>query len=320
VTISTNPAQRPVIAVVGPTASGKSGLGIEIALRFDGEIVNCDSVQVYRGMYIGTAKVPPEARRGVPHHLIDIVEPTEHFTAGAYAAQASQTIEEVEARDKLAVLVGGTGFYLRALRAPLFESPPTDLKLRDRLSRLLDRRGSEHVHRLLRRVDPDSAARIAVRDWSRTIRALEFYFQTGEPMSQYLLRRPSLPPLASRLQLIALNPPREILYQRINERTERMFQQGWVEEVRELLEVGVPASTKALGAHGYRRLLQYLRGEISLERAIELTQQDVRHYAKRQLTWFRREPKVTWFDGFGDNPSLQAQVIAHILNLFPKSA
>lgn len=316
----TNSIERPVIAVVGPTASGKSELGIEIALRFDGEIINCDSVQVYRGLYIGTAKVRPEERRGVPHHLVDIVEPTAHFTAGAYATLAAQTIEAIEARGKLAILVGGTGFYLRALRAPLFESPPTDLTLRRRLSHILDRRGPEHLHRLLARLDPDSAARISTRDWSRTIRALEFYFQTGEPMSRHLAHRPSPPPIASRLRLIALNPPREALYQRINDRTERMFEQGWVEEVRGLLERGVPASAKAFGAHGYRRILQYLRREMSLERAIELTKQDIRHYAKRQLTWFRREPHVTWFEGFGDDPSLQTQVMAHMLRLSHEKA
>ncbi|MBI3951453.1 MAG: tRNA (adenosine(37)-N6)-dimethylallyltransferase MiaA [Acidobacteria bacterium] len=316
----THSTDRPIIAVVGPTASSKSELGVEVALRFNGEIINCDSVQVYRGLYIGTAKVPPEERRGVPHHLIDIVDPTEHFTAGAYAMLASQTIEGIEARGKLAVLVGGTGFYLRALRAPLFDSPPTDLQLRRRLSQIVDRRGPEHIHRLLKRVDPNSAARIPIRDWARAIRALEFYFQTGQPMSQHLLLRPPSPPFASRLRLMALDSPREVLYQRINERTERMFEQGWVGEVQRLLDAGVPASAKAFGAHGYRRILQYLRGDITLERAIELTKQDVRHYAKRQLTWFRREPQVTWFEGFGDDPSVQARVIAHILSLFLKSA
>jgi tRNA dimethylallyltransferase len=311
--------QSPIIAVVGPTASGKSDLGIEIALRFDGEIINCDSVQVYRGLYVGTAKVPPEERRGVVHHLIDIVEPTEHFTAGAYAALAARTIEEIEARGRRPVLVGGTGFYLRALRAPLFESPPTDLELRRRLSEILNRRGPEYVHRLLARFDPDSAARISSKDWSRAIRALEVYFQTGEPMSRRLSHRPASPPFAARLRLMALDPPRQALYQRITERTERMVEQGWVDEVRELLAAGVPASAKALGAHGYRRILQYLRGEISLEHAIALTQQDVRHYAKRQLTWFRREPHVSWFTGFGDDPSVRVQVVTHILSLLAKS-
>ncbi|RMG56442.1 MAG: tRNA (adenosine(37)-N6)-dimethylallyltransferase MiaA [Acidobacteria bacterium] len=312
---STPSGHRPIIAVVGPTASGKSELGIAIAVRFDGEIINCDSVQVYRRLIIGTAKVPPEERRGVPHHLIDIVEPTEHFTAGDYARLAGRTIQRIEARGKLPILVGGTGFYLRALREPLFDSPPTDLALRQRLHRLLERHGPEHLHRLLARVDPASAERIAPRDWSRTMRALEFYFQTGEPISRHLERRPAPPPFAARLRLIALHPPRDRLYQRINERTERMFARGWVDEVRQLLESGVPPTAKALGAHGYRRIVQYVQGEIPLERAIELTKRDVRHYAKRQLTWFRREPHVTWFEGFGDDPQVQARVIEFLERL-----
>jgi tRNA dimethylallyltransferase len=315
-----NQSHQPVIAVVGPTASGKSELGIEIAIRFDGEIINCDSVQVYRRLYIGTAKVPTEQRRGVPHHLIDIVEPTVNFTAGEYAALACQQIGEIESRDRMAILVGGTGFYLRALRAPLFDSPSTDLELRERLRELIERHGPEHLHRMLTRFDPAAAARIPPKDWSRTTRALEFYFQTGTPISQAHGTEPLPPPFASRLYLMALSPPRQVLYARINKRTERMFERGWVDEVRALLDSGVPPTAKALGAHGYRRILQYLSGEFSLDRAIELTQQDVRHYAKRQLTWFRREPNVFWFEGFGDDPKIQAQVIEQILRCFHKSA
>ncbi len=305
-------ASRPILAVVGPTASGKSELGIVLAERFDGEIVNCDSVQLYRGLYIGTAKVPPEKRRGIAHHLIDVLEPTEHFTAGEYARQALAVIEEIETRGKLAILVGGTGFYLRALRQPLFPSPPTDLALRERLKRLLERRGPEHLHRMLERVDPAAAARIRPRDWSRTMRALEYFFQTGRRISDAQRERPAPPPLAHRLHLIALDPPREELYCRINRRAEEMFARGWVEEVRALLRSGIPETAKALQAHGYRRILQYLRGEISLARAIQLTQRDVRHYAKRQLTWFRHEPNIMWFHGFGDDPNVQRAVIRMI--------
>jgi len=305
-------ASRPILAVVGPTASGKSELGIALAEAFDGEIVNCDSVQLYRGLYIGTAKVPPEQRRGIAHHLIDVLEPTEHFTAGEYARRALAIIEEIEARGRLAILVGGTGFYIRALRQPLFPSPPTNLALRVRLKRILERRGPEHVHRMLQRVDPVAAARIPPRDWSRTTRALEYFFQTGRRISEAQRERPAPPPLAHRLHLIALNPPREELYRRINRRAEEMFARGWVEEVQALLRSGVPETAKALQAHGYRRILQYLRGEISLARAIELTQRDVRHYAKRQLTWFRREPNVIWFRGFGDDPDVQRAVIQMI--------
>ncbi len=303
---------RPILAVVGPTASGKSELGIVLAELFDGEIVNCDSVQLYRGLYIGTAKVPAEKRRGIAHHLIDVLEPTEHFTAGEYARRALAVIKAIEARGKLVLLVGGTGFYIRALRQPLFPAPPTDLALRERLQRLLERRGPEHLHRLLKRVDPAAAARIHPRDWSRTTRALEYFFQTGRRISDAQRERPAPPSLAHRLYLIALDPPREELYRRINRRAEEMFARGWVEEVQALLRSGVPETAKALQAHGYRRILQYLRGEISLARAMQLTQRDVRHYAKRQLTWFRREPNVLWFYGFGDDPDVQRAVIRMI--------
>jgi len=305
-------APRPILAVVGPTASGKSELGIVLAEVFDGEIVNCDSVQLYRGLDIGTAKVPPEKRRGIAHHLMDILEPTEHFTAGEYARRALAVIQEIEARGKLVLLVGGTGFYIRALRQPLFPSPPTDLALRERLMRLRERWGPEHLHRMLRRVDPEAAARICPRDWSRTTRALEYFFQTGRRISEAQRERPAPPPLAQRLHLIALDPPREDLYRRINRRTEEMFARGWIEEVRALLRSGVPETAKALQAHGYRRIVQYLRGEISREHALWLTQRDVRHYARRQLTWFRREPNVTWVPGFGDDPDVQRAVIRMI--------
>lgn len=312
--------RRPILAVVGPTASGKSDLGIAIALQFDGEIINCDSVQIYRRLFIGTSKVPLEQRRGVPHHLIDIVEPTEHFTAGQYARLASRVIQEIESRGKLPILVGGTGFYLRATRLPLFDSPPTDLRLRERLTAILKRRGAAHVHRLLSRIDPMAAQQIPINDWARTIRALEFYVQTGDSIVHHWQRRPPAPDFAGRLRILALNPPRAELYRRINARAIGMFEQGWVEEVQALLAAGVPASAKSLGAHGYRRIVQYLGGELSLERAIELTQQDVRHYAKRQLTWFRREPDVTWFNGFGDDPAVQRRVIGYLLGLLTQSA
>lgn len=302
-------SERPILAVVGPTASGKSELGIALAEAFDGEIVNCDSVQLYRGLYVGTAKVPPEKRRGIPHHLMDVLDPTEHFTAGEYARLAASVIEQIEARGKLPLLVGGTGFYLRALRQPLFPCPPTDLTLRERLKRLLERRGPEHLHRMLQRVDPEAAARIPPRDWARTTRALEYFFQTGRRFSEAQRERPDPPALAHRLHVIALDPPRQELYHRINRRAQEMFARGWVEEVQALLRSGVPETAKAFQAHGYRRILQYVRGEISLERALELTQRDVRHYAKRQLTWFRREPNVTWFSGFGEDPDVQRAVI-----------
>ncbi|HWW75444.1 MAG TPA: tRNA (adenosine(37)-N6)-dimethylallyltransferase MiaA, partial [Pyrinomonadaceae bacterium] len=207
-------SERPVIAVVGPTASGKSDLGIALALRADGEVVNCDSVQVYREIEVATAKVPFEERRGVPHHLIDFVPPERNYTAADWARDALKAIEEIEARGRTAVLVGGTGFYLRALREPFFEAPPTDEALRRRLFALRQRRGPEHLHALLRRLDPVRAARLRPRDWSRVQRALELRLQTGARISERLADRPAPPPQAARLRVFVLNPPREELYRR----------------------------------------------------------------------------------------------------------
>jgi tRNA dimethylallyltransferase len=307
---------RPIPAIVGPTASGKSDLGIALARHFGGEIINCDSVQVYRRLEIGTAKVPLPLRQGVPHHLIDIVEPTENFTAGEYARRAAAAIKDVESQGKLALLVGGTGFYLRALRQPLFESPPTDLELRQRLKRLRERRGVHHLYEMVRRIDPATARQLSPNDWLRITRALEYYFQTGRRLSDDQARRPPPPAWAHRIVVIALDPPRRELYRRINARTEAMFRNGLVEEVESLLKAGIPPTAKAFSAHGYRRVIQYLQGEISLPQAIELTKRDTRHYAKRQRTWFRREPGVTWFQGFGDDPQVQRAVIELLSQTF----
>jgi tRNA dimethylallyltransferase len=299
---------RPVVAVVGPTASGKSDLGIALALRLGGEVVNCDSVQVYREVEIATAKVPPHERRGVPHHLIDFVPPEVRYTAADWARDALRAIEEIEARGSAALLVGGTGFYLRALREPFFEAPPTDERLRRRLESLRERRGPERLHRLLTRLDPDSAARLNARDWPRVQRALELFLQTGARLSERMKDRRAPPAVAARLRVFALGPPREELYRRINARAESHFRAGLVEEVRALLARGVPASSSALGAHGYRRAVEHLRGGRTLESAVEQTKSDVRHYAKRQMTWFRREPGVEWVEGFGEDTRVQEEV------------
>ncbi|MCA1594448.1 MAG: tRNA (adenosine(37)-N6)-dimethylallyltransferase MiaA [Acidobacteria bacterium] len=311
---SPNQTSRRIITIVGPTASGKSELGISLALRVGGEIINCDSVQVYREIEIATAKVPLDERRGVPHHLVDFIPPEVNYTAGEWAREALRKIDEIEARGRAALLVGGTGFYLRALRQPFFESPPTDERLRRRLVKLRERRGPAHLHRILRRLDNESAARLHPRDWSRVQRALEVRLQTGQSLTAQRHARPLPPPQAARLRLFALTPPRAELYQRINERTKAHFRVGLVEEVQALLERGVPADSSALGAHGYRRVVEYLRGERTLESAVEQTSLDVRHYAKRQLTWFRREPCVEWVEGFGDDPLVQELVAARILN------
>lgn len=303
---------RLIPVIVGPTASGKSELGIKLALEVGGEIVNLDSVQVYRGISVATAKVSPSERRGVPHHLIDIVEPAENFTAGRYAQLAEQTIREIESRHRTAILVGGTGFYLRALVSPLFEGPETDLRLRKRLLAVRERRGAEHLHRMLARVDPAAAATLKPRDWSRTMRALEFYFQTGKPISEAQLRTPPAPKLAARIRVIALSPPRDQLYARINARAEAMFERGLVEEVRSLIQSGVPPDAKAFQAHGYRRVVEYLQGRRSLEDALNQMKLDTRHYAKRQLTWWRHWPGAMWINRFGDQPEAFAEAVSHL--------
>lgn len=304
--------KRVIPAIVGPTASGKSELAIRLALALGGEVVNLDSVQVYRGLYIATAKVPPSEQEGVPHHLIDIVEPTENFTAGEYAKVAARAIEEIQSRARLAILVGGTGFYLRALVRPLFEGPKTDLRLRERLIRLRDRRGPEHLHHLLRRIDPVSAQTIKERDWSRTMRAIEIYFQTGRRMSEVAPQTPPPPELASRIKVIALNPPREALYEKINRRAEAMFESGLVEEVERLIAAGVPASAKAFQAHGYRRVVEYLEGKRTREDALNQMKLDTRHYAKRQLSWWRAWPDVKWINRFGDEAEAFREAIDYL--------
>ena len=301
--------QTPVVAIVGPTASGKSTLGIEVALKLNGEIINCDSVQVYQEIQVATAKVPLAERKGVPHHLIDFVPPSINYTAVEWAREAAKKIEEIEGRGRIPLLVGGTGFYLRALRRPFFVSPQTDESLRRRLNRLRERHSAEYLHRVLRRLDPHAAEQLFPRDWPRVQRAIEVYLQTGRSIVDQKDERPEAHESARRLRILALNPPRAELYARINERTEAHFQAGLVEEVEELLRRGVPAESNALGAHGYRRVVEYLQGKRDLPSAIEQTRLDVRHYAKRQLTWFRHEAGVEWFAGFGEEKPVLDSVL-----------
>lgn len=302
--------QKPIIAIAGPTASGKSELGIEVALQLGGEIINCDSVQVYTGIEIATAKVPFAERRGVPHHLIDFVSPHTNYTAGHWARAARDQVEEIEARGRVPIFVGGTGLYLRAFRHPFFESPATSEELRARLSNLREQHGPEHLYKILKRLDPESTAELYPRDWPRVQRAIEVCLQTGQRMSKQKVVRPEPPESARRLRLIVLNPPRAKLYERINKRAGAHFAAGLIDEVRDLLADGVPPQSNALGAHGYRRVVEHLSGKRDLSSAIEQTKQDVRNYAKRQLTWFRREAGAEWFDGFGDEKRIQEEVLA----------
>lgn len=290
----------PLIAIVGPTAAGKSDLGIALAHRFHGEVINCDSVQVYRGLYVATAKVPPAEQQGIPHHLIDIVEPTANFTAVEWAAAARTVIADIEARHKTPLLVGGTGFYLRALTTKFFDAPEIDEALRPRFQRLLQQRGAEHLHRLLQRVDPPLAAKYAPKDWSRVTRALEVYFSSGTPLSAWQARAPEAPTeYAARLHYFVLQPPREELYDRINRRVDAMVERGLLAEIEVLLAAGVPPTAKAFNAHGYKRFVEYLLGQRTLASAIEQMKLDTRHYAKRQWTWWRAQLQTHWLDGFG---------------------
>lgn len=309
--MSDGETQKPVIAIVGPTASGKSTLGIEVALALDGEIINCDSVQIYQEIQIATAKVPLEERKGVPHHLIDFVSPAINYTAVEWAREAARKIDEIESRSRVPLLVGGTGFYLRALRQPFFVSPQTDETLRQRLTSIRDRHGPEHLHRLLGRLDPKAATQFYPRDWPRVQRAIEVYLQTGRSIMDQKDDRPDPHESSRRLRILALNPPRSELYRRINMRTEAHFDAGLVAEVQQLLDRGFSPRSNALGAHGYRRVVEYLQGQRDLASAVEQTKLDVRHYAKRQLTWFRHEAGVEWFDGFGEeNDTLQSVLAA----------
>ncbi len=304
-------ANRSIYCIAGPTASGKTALGVELALKVGGEVINCDSVQIYKGIQIATAKPSEVEKRGVPHHLIDYVDPNINYTAADWAADAAAKIEEIEARGNMPILVGGTGFYLRTLRQPLFDSPKTDHTLRKRLQAISSTKGAEYLHKMLTRLDPEAAAKITVRDYVRSTRALEVFFQTGTRISEIQPNRAEPPEFASRIRLFVLDPPRDVLYEKINARTEEHFAAGLVDEVKQLRAAHVKDDTNALGAHAYRRVCQYLRGERTLESAIEKSKQDVRNYAKRQLTWFRREPDAVWLDGFGgDDDVFQALVEA----------
>jgi len=290
-------------AVVGPTGSGKSALAIRLAQQFGGEIVNCDSLQLYRGFDVGTAKTPPGERRGVPHHLFDVLTPRESYSAGEYAREARKVIAGIAARGRLPIVVGGTGFYLRALLEGLPVLPARDERLRQRLlGRERLRRGS--LHRLLKRLEPGAAARIHAHDVQKTTRALEVRLLTQQALPQ--------PAEASALEgyaviKLGLDPNRAALQQRLEVRTRAIFEHGLIEEVRGLLVEGATGDEKPFEALGYKQALLHLRGAITLEQAIESTIIETRQYAKRQRTWFRRDPEIRWLYGFGDDAEIFAQ-------------
>ena len=298
----------PLPVVLGPTGSGKSELALRIALALRGEIVNCDSLQVYRGFDIGTAKVPAGERLGIAHHLIDMIEPVQLFTAGDYARLAEAALREIAGRGQVPVVAGGTGFYLRALLAGLFPGPSRDETLRARLERREENRPGS-LHRILKRLDPAASARIHPNDKNKTMRALEVRLIEGRPLSA-LFERGRSALTGFRPIKLGLDPPRELLYARLNARAGAIFERGLVDEVRHLLAAGVPRGAKPFESLGYRQALQVVEGTITLEQALESTCLETRRYAKRQITWFRKEHDVHWIPGFGDDARVQAQALA----------
>jgi tRNA dimethylallyltransferase len=296
-----------MIAVLGPTASGKSSLALEIAPRLGGEIVNCDSMQMVRFLQIGTAKPGPLEQGQVPHHLFDVVDPDEYFSAGSYMERARAVCWDIAARGMVPIVVGGTGLYFRALVKGIFAGPGRSADLRQRLQRIAERRGAQVLHRILARRDPEAARSIQSNDLIRVVRALEVMAQTGRRMSE--VQSQTSPLTGFSIVKIGLNVSRQKLYDRINYRVEQMFQLGLVDEVRALLTRGYSPSAKGFEALGYRHALKAIQGELTVDEAIQLTQRDTRRYAKRQLTWFRKEEDVTWLNCPGEDPAALGQVL-----------
>ncbi|HXT72252.1 MAG TPA: tRNA (adenosine(37)-N6)-dimethylallyltransferase MiaA [Candidatus Angelobacter sp.] len=299
---------RRLVVILGPTASGKSALAITLAERLDGEVLACDSTQVYRHFDIGTGKVPAAERRGIPHHLIDLVEPEEVFTAGEYRRRATEVLEEICARGRLPTLTAGTGLYLRALLEGLADAPARSEELRERLRQRVARRGAEYLHGILKRLDRESASRIAPGDTQKVIRALEVRLLSGEPASA-LHRQERTGLQGFQVLKIGLMPPRAALYERIDRRVIAMQGLGWLDEVKILLGKGIAPTSKPFEFLGYSQLRDVLTGKMALDGAIRQIQQATRQYAKRQITWFRKERGVHWIERFGDEPATAAEAL-----------
>jgi tRNA dimethylallyltransferase len=303
------PSDPLLVVVLGPTASGKTALSLALAERFHGEIVSCDSVAMYRDFDIGTAKPTAAHRARAPHHLLDYATPTSHITAGEYARMARQVLNEIKVRGNLAIVVGGTGLYLRALLDGLFPGPQRSEELRDRLRERATKR-SGYLHRILQRLDPLAASKIHANDTPKLIRAIEVCLSSRQKITE-LWRQAGRDPLRGfRILRIGLDPDRQVLYDRINRRAQQMFDHGLVDETKQLLQKYACAG--ALSSLGYKQAIQFLRGEMTREQALQAAQQAHRNYAKRQMTWFRREPEVRWWHGFGDDAKIQKAVAAWV--------
>src|SRR5579884_1659126 len=297
----------PVLVVLGPTGSGKSELALALARHFNGEIVNCDSIQVYRGFDIGSAKTPVQNRGNIAHHLLDVIGPGEELSAGSYARLARQIITQIHQRRRIPIVVGGTGFYLRALLDGLSPAPGRDVQLSKRLQTAEERRPG-FLHRVLRRYDPPAAARIHANDTPKLIRAIEIMLRTGEPATRaQAAPRQAFSGIAA-LKL-GLAPERHLLYARLNERSEWFFQNGLIAETERLLALGFPHDSKPMQSLGYKQAVQFIRGELPLKKAVAECQIRTRHYAKRQITWFRAERDLRWLKGFGSNTDVQQAAI-----------
>jgi tRNA dimethylallyltransferase len=293
-------SRRPrLVAILGPTAVGKSSLGIALAQRFGGEIVSCDSTAVYRGFDIGTDKVPLDQRAGVPHHLIDVASPTEEYSAARYGREASAVVRDISTRGKLPILVGGTGLYYRALTRGFFPGPGRDAPLRERLTRIAERRGTERLHRMLRRVDPASGARIEPQDLKRIIRALEVYRLTGRPITEHFASTESPLPEYD-VTAVGLRIPAELTAARVARRVDAQFDGGLLDEIRGLLASGIPETAHPFSGLVYRQALEHLHGVRDEPATRALIVQENRKYARRQLIWFTKEPNLQWFHGAGE--------------------
>jgi tRNA dimethylallyltransferase len=302
----------PLVVIIGPTASGKSALGIELAKQLNGEILVCDSTQIYRHFDIGTGKVPQAEQQGIPHRLVDLIEPEEIFTAGEYRRRALDVLQDLRKHGKLPIITAGTGLYLRGLLEGLADSPQRSEILRERLGASAEIHGGAHLHRVLARLDPEAAARIAAQDTQKIVRAIEMRLLAGKPVGE--IHRSGRTPLEGYQSLkIGLRPSREALYARIHLRIDAMIQAGWVEEVAGLVKRGIPAEAKPFQFIGYSEWRAHLAGTLTKKDATQKIQQATRRFAKRQLTWFRRESNVHWLAGFGDAPRISAAALK-ILN------